>query len=219
MPHMTKSSANALTDSSSNPAPIAGENRANAPHDWKFRDQTRSLTDKGRQQCASSKLFLEPFAVKANLTSPARRASDTALHMTKLTAGGDVFLRLVEALHPAGMSPTCEDLFDGMGYGPLRKFFDVPEGKDAFCDYAQRVCSEMAAKIGGPSFERDAPEGDTVCVFGHAVFLNAVVYTIGTTLGIPETEALLLDIDLGETQGIYIDIADKTIRHLKVDDA
>lgn len=200
-----------------NAAPIVGENRANAPHDWKFRDQTRALTDKGRQQCASSKAFLEPFAVKANLTSPARRASDTALNMTKLTAGGDVFLRLVEGIHPAGMSSTCEDLFDGMGYGPLRKFFDTPGGRDAFCDYAQRVSSEMAAKIGGPSFERDAPEGDAICVYGHAVFLNAIVYCIGMSLGIAETEALLLDIDLGETQGIYINTSEKTIQHLKVD--
>ena len=30
------------------------------------------------------------------------------------------------------------------------------------------------------------------------------------------TESLLLDIDLGETQGIYINIAEKTIEHLKV---
>ncbi len=154
--------------------------------------------------------------MKANLTSPARRATETALNMTTVTKNGDVFLRMIESLHPAGMSTVCEDLFDSMGYGPLRKFFDVESGKDAFISYAERVCQEMAAKISGPSFERDAPDGDTVCVYGHAVFLNSVVFTIGNALDIPDTEALLLDIDLGETEGIYIDVANRSISHLKV---
>ena len=201
-----------------NAAPInPGEARGSQPHDWKMRDQQRGLTPKGREQCETSKQFLLPFNVKANLTSPARRASDTALNMVKPTAGGDIFLRMVEGVHPAGMSAKCEDLFDDMGYGPLRKFFDAEGGKDAFVDYAQRVCAEMAAKIGGPSFERDAPAGDTICIFGHAVFLNAIAFTVGTSLGVAGTEDLLLDIDLGETQGIFIDIEAKAISHLKVD--
>jgi len=136
--------------------------------------------------------------------------------MTKLTSNGDVFLRMIESLHPAGMSTICEDLFDSMGYGPLRKFYDVDGGKDAFLSYAERVCQEMSAKISGPSFERDAPDGDTICIYGHAVFLNAVVYAVGISLNIIETESLLLDIDLGETEGICIDINEKSIKHLKV---
>ena len=201
-----------------NAAPIvAGGPRADQPHDWKMRDQMRGLTQKGREQCAASKAYLAPFAVKANLTSPARRASDTACNMATTTALGDIFLRMIEGLHPAGMSAVCEDLFDSLGYGPLRNFFETEGGKEAFCDYAQRVCAEMAAKIGGPSFERDAPEGNTICVYGHAVFLNAIVFTVGTSLGVAGTEGLLLDIDLGETQGIHIDIDAKTIAHLKVE--
>ena len=74
----------------------------------------------------------------------------------------------------------------------------------------------MAAKIGGPTFERDAPEGDTVTMYGHAVFLNALVYVVGNAFGIEDTESLLIDIDLGETQGIYIDVEKKAISHLKV---
>ena len=142
-----------------NANPIAGENRANAPHDWKFRDQTRTLTAKGKEQCTTSRSYLSNFKVKANLTSPARRASETALNMTEPTSSGDIFLRMIEGLHPAGMSTICEDLFDTMGYGPLRNFFDAEGGKEGFINYAERVCQEMAAKISGPSFERDAPEG------------------------------------------------------------
>ena len=122
-----------------NAKPIDGVGRraedGSVVHDWKFRDQTRGLSPKGVEQCEKNKELLEGFAIKANLTSPARRASDTAARMTISNSsqqeekGGEVFLRMVESLHPAGMSTTCEDLFDTMGYGPLRKFHDAPEGK------------------------------------------------------------------------------------------
>ena len=94
-------------------------------HDWKMRDQTRGLSDKGREQIDNNRHIVEGMLIKANLTSPARRATDTAARMTiKMTEsgkeeskGGEVFLRMVESLHPAGMSTICEDLFDKMGYG------------------------------------------------------------------------------------------------------
>jgi broad specificity phosphatase PhoE len=198
-----------------------GGKRVEGPHDWKQRDQIRGLTPKGVAQCASSKDYLKDFRLKANLCSPARRAVDTAFYMSPKREteanGSDIFLRMVEGLHPAGMSEECERLFEDMGYGPLRKFFEAEGGKAAFCDYAERVCAELAAKIGGPSFERDAPQGDTITMFGHAVFLNALVYVVGTAMGIAEdTEALLLDVDLGETEGIFINVAEKKISHLKI---
>lgn len=205
-----------------NSAPITeGGKRLEGPHDWKVRDQVRGLTSKGLEQCATSAAYLANFKLKANLCSPARRAVDTAFYMSpkRETAenGSDIFLRMVESLHPAGMSEECEHLFESMGYGPLRNFFSVEGGKDAFVSYAERVCLELTAKVGGPSFERDAPSGDTITMFGHAVFLNALVYVVGSALGIEDTEKLLLDVDLGETEGIYINLKDKTISHLKVE--
>ena len=53
-------------------------------------------------------------------------------------------------------------------------------------------------------------------MYGHAVFLNALVYVVGAAFGIGDTESLLMDIDLGETQGVYIDVENKAISHLKV---
>ena len=102
------------------------------PNVYSLRDPSFLFT--GVEQCEKNKELLEGFAIKANLTSPARRASDTAARMTISNSsqqeekGGDVFLRMVESLHPAGMSTTCEDLFDTMGYGPLRKFHEAPDG-------------------------------------------------------------------------------------------
>lgn len=200
-----------------NAVPLNGESRLNQPHDWKFRDQTRSLTAKGKEQANISKSYLQSYKVKASLTSPARRASDTAVIMSQLSEGGNIFLRMVESLHPASMSQICEDLFDTLGYGPLRKFYDVDGGKDAFLDYAERVCAEITAKIGGPSFDRDAPDGDTIAVFGHAVFLNSIVYAVCNSYQLSQTDDVLLDVDLGETQGILVDIENKSITVLKVD--
>lgn len=196
-----------------NANPITGESRSSAPHDWKFRDQTRTLSSKGREQCEQNKDVLSGLRITANLTSPARRASDTAVLMTlDSSTGGDVFLRMIESLHPAGMSAVCEDLFDNLGYGPLRKFFDAEDGQDAFLEYAHKVCRELSAKVGGPAFA-GAAEGDTIGIFGHAVFLNAVAYAIADTLSLPDKDDIL-DVDLGEAEGLLIDIRGGSIRHL-----
>jgi len=72
-----------------NANPISGSSRSAAPHDWKFRDQTRTLSSLGKEQCAANRIMLEDFQIKANLTSPARRASDTAALMT-LTPNGSM---------------------------------------------------------------------------------------------------------------------------------
>ena len=56
--------------------------RADAPHDWKFDDQMRCLTDKGWEQCEAAEWF-SAMDVRAILSSPARRATDTAMGMQK----------------------------------------------------------------------------------------------------------------------------------------
>lgn len=192
---------------------IVGVSRNDGPHDWKFRDQTRTLSPKGKEQCDNNRRILDGISVKANLTSPARRASDTAALMTLDPKGGDIFLRMVESLHPAGMSTVCEDLFDGMGYGPLRKFFEADKGKESFVAYANSVCSELAAKAGGPVVS-SISEGDSFAMFGHAVFLNAVVYVMAEACGVADLDSIL-DADLGEAEGLLIDMDLKTIVHLK----
>merc|ERR1719331_2751913 len=111
------------------------------------------------------------------LTSPARRASETAMRMTDRTETeeqkvGSVYLRMVAGVHPAGMSETCEALFETLGYGPLRTFFEAAGGEDAFQAYGDAVCAELAAAAvpGG--------DGGGLAVFGHAVFLNAIAYKV-----------------------------------------
>ena len=117
---------------SSAPLHAGAAKRAEKPHDWKIDDQMRVLTQKGKDQCAAATWFRE-LDVRAALTSPARRASETAVRMTDRTETeeqkvGSIYLRMVAGVHPAGMSEPCEALFETMGYGPLRVFFEAEGG-------------------------------------------------------------------------------------------
>ena len=52
---------------------------------------------------------------------------------------------------------------------------------------------------------------DTIAVFGHAVFLNAVSVAVGEAMGIGKTEELVAALELGEAQGIMCDAKAQTI--------
>lgn len=188
------------------PLPNTSPERAAAPHDWKKADQMRPLTPKGEEQCQIATTWFEQLNLKGVITSPAQRASKTAAYMCGFET--TLALRMVQSVHPAGMSETCESLFETMGYGPLRKFFDKEEGNAAFREYANHVCIEMAENI---QFACTG-EGDCLAVFGHAVFLNAIALVLAEAAGgSSETIDSLLDMDLGETQGILLEIETGTI--------
>ncbi|KAJ1447403.1 hypothetical protein M885DRAFT_542872 [Pelagophyceae sp. CCMP2097] len=185
--------------------------RASAPHDWKQDDQMRVLTPKGLDQCAAAAPWFAKFQVRAMLSSPARRASETAVRMAALIETSEakhdaLYLRMVPGAHPAGMSATCEDLFDSLGYGPLRGFFAAQDGngEQAFMSYADDVCSELAGALVACG---DDGSTDTIAVFGHAVFLNAIAYKCAQAFHASnEAKEILLDMDLEETQGILISV-------------
>ena len=187
---------------SSAPLHEGAAKRSEKPHDWKIDDQMRVLTQKGKDQCAAAAWF-RGLDVRAALTSPARRASETAMRMTDRTETeeqkvGSIYLRMVAGVHPAGMSEPCEALFETLGYGPLRVFFEAAGGEDAFQAYGDAVCAELAAAA--------VPAGPGgLAVFGHAVFLNAIAYKVAQAAGASDdAKAALLDMDLGETQGIRV---------------
>ena len=80
--------------------------------------------------------------------------------------------------------------------------FDFHTGEDAFQAYGDAVCAELAAAA------VPAGDGGGLAVFGHAVFLNAIAYKVAQAAGASDdAKAALLDMDLGETQGIRIDLA------------
>ena len=59
-------------------------------------------------------------------------------------------------------------------------------------------------------------EGDTVAVFGHAVFLNAVAIAVSEAMAIPDAEASVAVLELGEAEGIMCDAGQRSIHLCKV---
>lgn len=194
-----------------NSAPLAEgvPARKDKRHHWKREDQMRLLTQKGKEQCALASQWFSKLPVGYMLSSPARRAADTAVNMASMVESetckaGTLPVRMVESVHPAGMNETCEMLFETMGYGPLRNFFEAEGGEEAFRDYANSACADIAAVLSAMGSDC----GDCVALFGHAVFLNAIALEVCIAGGwAAETVNQLLDLDLGETHGILVDIS------------
>ena len=64
---------------------------------------------------------------------------------------------------------------------------------------------------GMPGVDMRSKTGDTLAVFGHAVFLNALAVAVGEAVGIGNSKDLVGGMDLGETQGIMVDATAKSI--------
>ena len=109
-------------------------------HDWQRDDQMRPLTEKGKMQCSVAReWFHRDVTLAANkvlVTSGAQRASQTlqllgeqkavkkgmlsSIFCTSSDATAmQVSMELLPSLHPAGIAPRCEELFDKNGYAPL----------------------------------------------------------------------------------------------------
>lgn len=192
--------------------------KPNTPHAnaWTVGDLTRGLTDKGREQAAAAKGWLDTHAVKFVIASEAIRATATRDIMC---AGREPFGQLtLHTLHPARSgTPECEKMFDTLGYGTLNTYYSNTtvegcegRGKAIFRNYMDKVTGELHTLIdeGKATFP---PGGNTVAVFGHAVFLNAVSVAIGEAMAIPSAEELVAGMELGETQGIMCDAGAKSI--------
>lgn len=206
-------------------------------HDWQRDDQMRPLTEKGKQQGAVAReWFRRDITVTANkvlVTSGAQRASQTlqllgeqaakkkgmlsSLFCTNTDAMAmEVSMELLPSLHPAGIAPKCEELFDKNGYAPLGKFYAMEGGQEAFAEYADIVAGEMI----GLANKMSSVPGSTISCFGHAVFLNAVAMMVCTSVWNADQATIkkLTDLDLGEAEGIVLELngASCTLTHKTV---
>lgn len=195
---------------------LGGPDAYPTPHDWKRDDQKRPLTEKGeaQSQVARAWFYGEPMRIieaqTAIVASGARRATETAHIM--LGSVQSLSILLCPGLHPAGIAPAMEAMFTSIGYGPIDKYTTTAEGAKAVEEYAQIVASELTSLILGQAGQ------DTVAIFGHAVFLNAVaLYLVGgvpgqaAPAGVPwvklaeEDVDRLLKTDLGEAEGLLFE--------------
>ena len=183
---------------------------------WTVGDLIRPLTAKGEEQAkAAATAYLDSMDLRAIVCSEATRAIRTGEIMThgRFAKGAPGYLTL-HTLHPSRSgTPDCEKMFEQLGYGTLNTFFadtSVPgcegRGREIFRGYVAKVTGELhglfAAGLGA---------GDTVAVFGHAVFLNAVAIAVGEAMSIDKAEELVAAMELGEAQGIMCDSAASTI--------
>ena len=187
---------------------------------WTIGDLTRPLTDKGEEQAAAAKAaYLDSLAVRAVVASEATRAIATKDIMTggKFPKDGSGTLTL-HTLHPSRSgTPECEKMFDKLGYGTLNTYYSdntvegcEGRGKAIFRHYVSKVTAELQGLL-AQGIANQPSEGDTVAVFGHAVFLNAVAVAVGEAMGIEQADEKVAVLELGEAQGILCDASTQSI--------
>ena len=86
-------------------------------------------------------------------------------------------------------------------------------GEEIFRVYMAKITTELhdVLAAGMAGVDARSKSGDTLAVFGHAVFLNAMSVAVGEAMGIENAKALVGGMDLGETQGIMCDAKAKSI--------
>ena len=208
---------------------------------WTVGDLTRELTDKGREQAAAAKTWLGSHKVRATIASEAARAIQTKEIMTAGIEKGEMTLHTLHPSRsgtpecekmfdklgctsrasntlPArpSVSPSHATV-TGVTDGTLNTYYQDSSvegcegrGKPIFRHYMTKVTSELhdLIKAGAASFPA---HGDTVAVFGHAVFLNAVAVAVAEAFGIENADETVAQLELGEAQGILCDGGAKTI--------
>ena len=177
-------------------------------------DLERPLTDKGREQCHRVKGgWIAKYTVCLAVGSEATCATETR-DLTLPALHADSHYTLPQ-LHPSqSNAPECEKMFSAIGHGTLRRFFEDSnigvDGAAAFRNYGCDVGggtgrqTNLAAALRAAA-RNSANGGDSVCVYGHSVFLNAVALHTAESLGCSiEVANTILDVDLGEAQGIEL---------------
>jgi len=209
-----------------NAAPMTSATGDAPTDDIKAADSARPLTNQGTAQCmvAREEWFGRLPVRQVILSSPAKRATETAMHMAGRSIPGhednnETPLVLCEMLHPSIHGETgaasCEELFAQKGFAPLRSYLDAEMGEQAFGVYAEAACSELTAQFRAHGKGRE--KATYVSIFGQAVFINAIAHAVACAAGARnETLDPVLEIDLGEAEGILVPLyGGPPIQHLK----
>ena len=124
-------------------------------------------------------------------------------------------------LHPSRSGTLdCEKMFDALGYGTLNRYYaDTTvegcegRGEEIFRGYMNKVTTELRDVLvaGMPAVDMRSKTGDTLAVFGHAVFLNAVAVAVAEAMAIPQADDVVAVLELGEAQGILCDASAKSV--------
>ena len=179
-------------------------------------DLARKLTDLGRTQCAAAasgymSRLLAPTAPFA-LTSPAVRCTETAkLVLAQHSPVPE--LEENESIYDGMLQPGAYEAFSRLGYASLFAYLsDGPTTKDLLDAHGEQVVGAMGATVtvraalaAADHGTESVSERSTLCVFGHAVYLNAAALRLATLRAHP---AACLDeimhTSIGEACGIWV---------------
>eukprot|EP01062_Namystynia_karyoxenos_P059516 TRINITY_DN50963_c0_g1_i1.p1 TRINITY_DN50963_c0_g1~~TRINITY_DN50963_c0_g1_i1.p1 ORF type:complete len:261 (+),score=90.18 TRINITY_DN50963_c0_g1_i1:95-784(+) len=171
------------------------------------RDLPRTLSDKGRQQCAAARSAfwgaLRP-RVRMALHSKAGRCRETALALCGGEWPAGVPLVSVDELYGCQHAPDVEVVFDKTGYCSLATFREAG-GDPALADWQHRALSACVAAAPG----RLSESGDVLSVFCHALYTQALARAFAAALGLPAgAVAVQLDpVNLAEAEGFAVSAA------------
>lgn len=179
-------------------------------------DLARQLTPAGVAQAAAAaagfmKKLPAPLAPFA-LTSPAQRSVDTA---GLVLSGSDPRpeLQPVDVLYDAMLQPGAGEAFDRIGYAPVAAYLADAEGEafqSLLVEHGEHVVQAIgAAATVSSALRGGVPLADgerrTICVFGHAMYLNAAALHLAGLRGHGPVciEALLRE-DCQEASGFWV---------------
>jgi broad specificity phosphatase PhoE len=186
---------------------------------WTVGDLIRGITEKGKKQAADAKSsWFDAHKLRAVICSEAVRATATkdimAAGSDEIFAKGGQGMLTLHTLHPSRSgTPDCEKMFGKLGYGTLNTYYaDTSvegcegKGREIFRGFMDKVTGELHELISA-GIEGFPDTGDTVAVFGHAVFLNAVAVAVAEAMDIEGADETIAEMDLGEAEGIMCDNA------------
>ena len=176
------------------------------------KDLERRLTDTGKDQCARAAAGymtrlqspLAPYAV----TSPAQRCVETA----GLIVPG---LELVEVqcIYDGMIQPGASEAFKRLGYASLAQYLsDSDETRSLLTDHGEQVVGALGAtatvRTALDAADGKAPqavERQTMCVFGHSVYLNAAALRLADLRAHPsDAKQAILHTNTEEATGFWV---------------
>jgi hypothetical protein len=195
-------------------------------------DFDRLLTDEGREQANEAGLSfgksLQPF-YPVTLASPAPRTLETAQIFLQ-AAGATECTRLtpVQSLYDGTMQPKGSQLFQKLGYAPLRDYLDSDDATDrqvarkllgAYAHTAVDAISEAIEPSSSASTGTAATTGsartNTLCIFGHAIYLPAAALGVASLAAFDKDSIeILLSTSTQEAEGYLIDLETSNVNYL-----
>jgi broad specificity phosphatase PhoE len=203
-------------------------------------DVDRKLTELGRDQSrqAGRAFGATLWPYRNVLVSPSPRTVETArLFLEEASAAmaatgaselagslSAVDLSLVSGLYDGTMQPEGSALFRRLGYAPVRTYVEADDPADrnaarrVLGEYSTFVACEIHRHMNEPMLPSaagdipDSPDGTTVLVVGHAIYLPAAALGVAVLCGCSKDgQDALLDTNTKEAQGYCVDLFDAKV--------